>query len=74
MPAEDTQITCFAFDRKENVRGIRTLRFRQTVRFKRTFALDIKMPFLLAFLRLSTDASMHSFQLPKPSRCSFAHR
>lgn len=26
MPAEDTQVRCVAVDRKENVRGIRTIR------------------------------------------------
>jgi hypothetical protein len=74
MPFEDTLIRCFAFDRKENIRGIRTIRIGQHVRFKRKHALDVKMPYLFVSLRLSTSASMYFFQFPRHFTFSFSHR
>jgi hypothetical protein len=74
MPFEDTLILCFAFDRKENIRSIRTIRTAQHVRFKRKHALDVKMPYLFFSLRLSTSASIYCFQFPRHFTFSFSHR
>lgn len=65
MPAEETEIRCSAFDRKENVQGIHRIRIEQHVRFMQKHDLDVKMPYLFVFLRFSTSASMHLFPFPK---------
>jgi hypothetical protein len=74
MPAEDTQIRCRAFDRKDNVRGIRRIRIDQPLRRMRKHALGVEIPYQLAFLRLSTAASMQAIQILRCFTFSFAHR
>ena len=73
MPAEDTQIRCWAFDRKENVRGIRRIQIDQPLLQARKHAVDVENPYLVAFLRLSTAISMQNNQIPRRFTCSFAH-
>jgi hypothetical protein len=60
MPAEDTSIHCFAFDRKENMRGICRIRIAQHNLFERFKFTATATPHLFVFLQFSTDASMHS--------------
>ena len=73
LPVEETQIWCYAPDRRENVRGI-GIRIAQDVRKKRRYARGNKMLFLIVWLRLSTTTSIKSFPSLRPFKFSFAHR
>jgi hypothetical protein len=52
LPPEDTQIKCFAFDRKESVRGICRIRIGQHVLLKKRPVDSHQLGFLWVFFGL----------------------
>jgi hypothetical protein len=74
MPAEDTQILCYAWDRKENVRGVRLIHIIQHLLVKEKRVEDFHNPCLLAILRFSTAISMQITRNPRQFTFSFVHK
>jgi hypothetical protein len=74
MPAEDTQIQCYALDRNENVRGVRRIWIHQDLLSEKEHAADVQYPYLSALLQFSTAISMQITRNPRQFTFSFVHR